>query len=184
MKDTVNAQAPALVVIDMQEIFRSPESEWCVPEYDAAAVQVNRLTKRFSDNAIWTRFVHDPEEHGSWSAYYDRWSGCRHEPDSPLWNVTVPVAEGGSVLSLPTFSKWGDELAQLTAQNDHLIVCGVATDCCVISTVLAAVDAGKKVTVVTDACAGVTTEAHAQAVTLMGLLSPMVTLVETSEIVG
>lgn len=179
---TGSLDGAALVVIDMQEIFRSPESEWFVPAYDAAAAQVIRLSEGFSGPTIWTRFVRDADEPGAWRAYYERWSRSRHEPDSPAWDLTLPVAEGDEVLSLPTFSKWGPELAALTAKNDHLVVCGVATDCCVIATVLGAVDAGKRVTVVTDACAGATSEAHGQAVGLMGLLSPMVSVVEMSEL--
>lgn len=183
MTASVDQGAAALVVIDMQEIFRSPDSEWVVPAYDAAAAKVRRLTEQFADRVIWTRFVRDPAEPGSWHAYYDRWSGSRHEPDSPAWGLTMPVGESDTVLSLPTFSKWGDELARLTAESEHLVVCGVATDCCVLSTVLGAVDAGKKVTVVTDACAGASAEAHDQAVALMGMLAPMVSLAETSQIV-
>lgn len=175
--------APALVVIDMQQIFGSPASEWFVPEYDAAAAQITRLAQHF-DSVIWTRFVRDPDEPGSWSAYYDRWSGCRAEPDSDVWDVTLPMRDGDSELTLPTFSKWGPELAELTAQSDHLVVCGVATDCCVLSTVLGAVDAGKRVTVVTDACGGATTEAHDQALALMGMLAPMVTLVTAEELIS
>jgi nicotinamidase-related amidase len=98
--------------------------------------------------------------------------------------VTLPTRDGDSVLTLPTFSKWGPELVELTAWSDYLVICGVATDCCVLSTVLGAIDAGKMVTVVTDACAGATTEAHDQAIALMGMLAPMVTLLDAEGIVG
>ncbi len=183
MTSTVAEGSPALVIIDMQQIFGSPGSEWFVPEYDSAEVQISRLAAHFSNKVIRTRFVRDPDESGSWSAYYDRWSDSREEPDSPVWDLTGAVGESDSVLSLPTFSKWGSELAQLTRDNDHLIICGVATDCCVISTVLGAIDAGKSVTVVTDACAGVTTEAHDQAIGIMELFAPMITFVTTADIV-
>lgn len=171
---------PALIVIDMQETFRRPESEWFVSQYQPAAENVMKLTERFGDSVIWTRFVRDPAEQGSWGAYYDRWAASRHDPDSPAWDLTIPVPDGATVLSMHTFSKWGQELAQLTAGTEHLIICGVATDCCVLATVLGAVDAGKMVTVVTDACAGSTAEAHDQALALMRLLAPMVTVTETS----
>jgi nicotinamidase-related amidase len=66
----------------------------------------------------------------------------------------------------------------------HLVVAGVATDCCVISTVLAAADAGAHVTVVTDACAGSTDDNHTKAVVVMGLYAPLVALATTAEVLG
>ncbi|QUW17811.1 cysteine hydrolase [Agrococcus sp. Marseille-Q4369] len=178
-----SAVPPALVVIDMQQIFRDPASQWATGGYEAAAERIRALVDAAEGPVIWTRFVRDPAEPGSWRAYYERWDECRDEPDSPAWDLTMPVADEHAVLSLPTFSKWGDELAALTAEHPELVVCGVATDCCVLSTVLGAVDAGKAITVVTDACAGATDEAHDQAVALMGMLAPMVRLAETAELV-
>ena len=174
---------PALVVIDMQQIFRDPASQWATGGYDAAAERIRLLVDAATGPVIWTRFVRDEHEPGSWRAYYDRWDECRDAPDSPVWALTMSVREEHAVVSLPTFSKWGDELAALTADHPELTVCGVATDCCVLSTVLGAVDAGKAVTVVTDACAGATDEAHDQAVALMGMLAPMVRLAHAAELV-
>lgn len=178
------AAPPALVVIDMQQIFRDPASQWATGGYDAAAERIRLLVDAAGGPVIWTRFVRDPSEPGSWQAYYEHWDRCREAPDSPAWDLTMPVRDEHEILSLPTFSKWGEELAALTAGHPELLVCGVATDCCVLSTVLGAVDAGKAVTVVTDACAGATDEAHHQALALMGMLAPMVRLVEAAELVG
>lgn len=178
-----SARPPALVVIDMQQIFRSPGSQWATVGYDAAAGRIETLVSAAEGPVVWTRFVRDEAEPGSWRGYYDRWSECREPADSPAWDLTMPAREEDSVLTLPTFSKWGDELAELTEGRD-LVVCGVATDCCVLSTVLGAVDSGTPVTVVTDACAGATEEAHDQAVALMGMLAPMVRLARTAELVG
>lgn len=174
----------ALVVIDMQTIFQDPHSQWHVSTYEQAASRIDRLVARFPSNVIWTKFVRNPEEHGSWGAYYDRWDSCRLEPDAADWDLTLPVPEHDQVVALPTFSKWGPELASRTAGQEHLIVCGVATDCCVLSTVMGAVDAGKRVTLVADACGGATPEAHEQAIGLMKLLSPMVRVVNTAELLN
>ena len=180
-----SAGLPAtLVCIDMQRVFQDPESQWYVGDYEPAAVRVAELAQAYAGDVVWTRFVRDPAESGSWKDYYERWDRCREAPESPEWDVTLEVGPEDRVLSLPTFSKWGRELAEMTAETPQLIVCGVATDCCVISTVLGAVDAGKHVTVVTDACAGATTEVHDQALSLMGMLSPMVTLTTTAELLA
>lgn len=173
-----------VIAIDMQEVFRAPESQWHVPGYDSAAQRVTALTEHFGDRVIWTKFVRDPEEKGSWEHYYGRWNECRQDPDSAAWNLTLPVADNHRVVSLPTFSKWGEALAEMTAESEVLVVCGVATDCCVISTVLGAVDAGKSVILVEDACAGITQEAHDQAIALMDLLTPMVTIMSAEELLS
>lgn len=172
----------ALVIIDMQRIFRDADSQWCCGGYDDAAERVRSLAEQFAGRVVWTRFVRDPAETGAWKDYYERWGRCREPEDSPAWDITLPMAEGDRIISLPTFSKWGDELAEATRDCERLILCGVATDCCVLSTVLGAVDAGKWVTVVTDACAGATDRAHEQALELMRLLSPMVTLATADEL--
>lgn len=174
--------ADCLVVIDMQEAFRDPASDWHVPRYADAQDRVGALATHFRGRTVWTRFVRDPEETGAWSAYYDRWSSFRVEREATVWNLTLPVEQDDPVLTLPTFSKWGPDLARLTSGARRLVVCGVATDCCVLSTVLGAVDAGRAVTVVTDACAGVTDAAHDQALGLLELLSPLVSLSATVDV--
>jgi nicotinamidase-related amidase len=54
------------------------------------------------------------------------------------------------------------------------VLAGVSTDCCVLSTALAAADAGVKVRVAADACAGATDTSHEQALAIMGLYAPLI----------
>ncbi|WP_372698744.1 cysteine hydrolase family protein [Arthrobacter sp. JSM 101049] len=171
-----------LVVIDMQEAFRRP-GQWHVPRYDEAATRIDRLLPLFGD-PLFTRFVPDPAEPGSWGAYYDRWDQMRLPPEDAVWGMVLPGYDGGATLDLPTFGKWGTAMAGLVPVGGELILTGVATDCCVLSTALAAVDAGRFVTVVTDACAGQDDAAHDGAVELMGLLSPMVRLVTCDQLLA
>lgn len=171
-----------LIVVDMQRIFHDASSQWSIGGYSAAERQIERLLAIAEKPAVWTRFIRDPEERGSWRAYYDRWSDCREPAESPVWGLTSPIGVEDSMVTLPTFSKWGAELAALTADDERLIIVGVATDCCVLATALGAVDAGKHVTVVSDACAGITPEAHEQALSLLSLLSPMVRVTSTDRL--
>lgn len=171
----------ALVFIDMQNIFADQDGQWGVSNYAEVEQAMARLRERDGSPVIWTRFVRDPEEHGAWADYYDRWDECRAEPESPVWDLTSPVREGDQVLSMPTFSKWGEQLAEMTKDYDRLVLAGVATDCCVIGTALGAVDAGKWVTVLTDACGGGTKEVHDQAMAIMDCFNPMLTLMTVDE---
>ena len=174
----------ALVIIDMQVIFGEPSSQWYVPGYESAAEKIATIANRFDGPIVWTRFVRDPAEEGRWAAYYDRWDQCREAPDSRVWDLTLQPDPSDKLLSTSRFSKWGTELDALTDHAEELVLCGVATDCCVLSTALGAVDAGKSVVLIEDACAGVTPEAHTKALSLLKLLEPMTTTVQSSEVLS
>jgi nicotinamidase-related amidase len=57
-----------------------------------------------------------------------------------------------------------------------LVLAGVSTDCCVLSTALAAADDGRFVQVVADACAGASDEDHQRALDAMALYRPLITI--------
>ncbi|SDP52010.1 Nicotinamidase-related amidase [Arthrobacter sp. ok909] len=171
-----------LVVIDMQRAFRQP-GEWHIPRYDEAARTIARLAASGLEPII-TRFVPDPAEDGSWSSYYDRWQSMRLDPADPIWHIELPDVEDRGSIDLPTFSKWGQELAERIPVGDEMILTGVATDCCILATALGAADAGRYVTVVEDACAGQSEAAHDQALNLMELLSPMVRVVKSESLLN
>jgi len=89
----------------------------------------------------------------------------------------------GPTLDATTFGKWGPELAA-RAGGGPLVLAGVSTDCCVLSTALAAADAGATVRVVADACAGIDDESHAKALHVMSLYAPLVEVVTVADVIG
>ncbi|WP_284978512.1 cysteine hydrolase [Arthrobacter sp. fls2-241-R2A-200] len=161
-----------LVVIDMQRVFQD-EGQWQVPRYDEIVPVIERLQRECGSSAVFTRFVRDEAEHGAWAAYYQRWNEMRYPADSNAWDITLDVPGGATVVDASTFSKWGPQLAALVPEGTEMILTGVATDCCVLSTALGAIDAGRFVTVISDACAAVTDQAQQQTLALLDLLSPM-----------
>lgn len=173
-----------LVLIDMQSAFQLDGAQWECHGYDSAAAKVQQLRAAHPGPAVWTQFVRDPLEEGAWQDYYDRWDQYRITPNDPLWQLTIEPQTQDRLIQAPTFGKWNTDLSKIAEEYQHLTVAGVATDCCVLSTVLPAVDAGKYVTVVSDACAGATQQAHEQALNLMGMLEPMVTITTTQELIG
>ena len=179
-----SAVPPALVVIDMQNAFRDAASQWCVPRYQEIVPAISALAEHLNAPPIFTRFVPDPREPGAWRGYYDRWNEMRQHPDASGWDITLDVPGNSPIVSKPTFSKWGPELEALIPMGQDLILTGVATDCCVLSTALGAIDAGRHVTVVADACAAVSDTAQEQTLALLELLSPLVTVVTSRELIA
>jgi nicotinamidase-related amidase len=178
---------PWLVAIDFQRVFGDPASAWCAPRYAAAAANAGRLASAFGQRAVFTRFVAPEQPSGSWAPYYEQFPWALQPPDSKLYELTDEVAAvasgAGATVSAPTFGKWG-ELREVVGAQPELVVAGVATDCCVISTVLAAADDGAFVTVVSDACAGSSDENHQKAIDVMALYQPLVSFATTDELLS
>ncbi|NHA66546.1 cysteine hydrolase family protein [Phycicoccus flavus] len=174
--------APAddlLVLVDPQVVFADPGvSPWGSPMFGAAVGAMRELADAAGPDAtVVTRFVADPALGGSWGRYYEDWPFALVPDDDPLYAV-VPELDrlGARVVTAGTFGKW-PVLRDLVAPGARVRVAGVATDCCVLSTVLPMADAGITVEVVADACAGSTPENHARALDAMRLFAPQVLIV-------
>jgi nicotinamidase-related amidase len=177
----VTARVGRLVVIDMQQAFEEA-GQWQVPRYAEIVPVIERLAAAADEPPVFTRFVRDEAESGSWGAYYRRWHEMRLPAGSARWDITLDVPAAARVIDKPTFGKWGPELAALVPEGGEMVLAGVATDCCVLATALAAVDAGRFVTVVSDACAAVSDEAQSQTLSLLGLLAPMCQVLTSQEL--
>jgi nicotinamidase-related amidase len=174
-----------LVVIDPQRIFASPDSAWGSPMFPGIVDPVRRLAAAAGERTVVTRWVPAPDPQGSWRAYLDAWPFADVPDDDPLLELVPELADlGAQVVSLPTFGKWGYALEAATGPLPHLVLTGVSTDCCVISTALAAADAGATITVVTDACAGSTPENHRAALDVMALYPPQITLATSAGVLA
>lgn len=174
--------APArLVVIDMQAVFADEGSPWRTPRYADAAAGVRALLPAFAGRTVWTRFVAPSEPRGSWVPYYEAWGFARQPVDSPIWAISGFEPGADPVVDAPTFGKWGRRLAASTG-DAPLVLAGVSTDCCVLSTALAAADDGRFVSVVADACAGASDEDHRRALDAMALYRPLITITDVAAV--
>ncbi|KTR03809.1 cysteine hydrolase family protein [Curtobacterium luteum] len=174
-----------LVVVDMQEVFTG-ESPWAAPRYAHAGMAIEHLLPRFTGRTVFTRFVAPERPEGAWVPYYRDWPFALVPGADPLYALTEPFAtaaadRGDPVVTEPTFGKWGTSLRAVVGDQPNLVLAGVSTDCCVLSTALAAADAGATVTVVADACAGASYEDHERALAAMRLYAPLVTVVDSAD---
>lgn len=172
---------PWLVVVDHQRVFADPGSEWLAPRFAETVPVVAALAREHAERVIVTRWVPAEGEDrvGSWVDYFQRWPFADHPADDPMFELMPSAVELDSpnVLTLPTFGKWGPELEAITGRGPTITLVGVSTDCCVISTALAAADGGARVRVVAAGCAGSTDENHENALAAMGLYAPQIEIV-------
>ncbi len=176
---------PWLVGIDLQVIFADPGSAWRTPEFPRAAEATASLLPAFGDRAVFTRFVAPEHPAGAWVDYYAEWPFALVPPTDPLYDLVPPFAGlDGPVVSATTFGKWGSDLAAVVNPDAPLVLTCVSTDCCVLSTALAAADAGVLVRVVSDACAGADDEAHDDTMRILGCYAPLVEVTTTAEVLA
>lgn len=170
-------EKPWLVVIDMQSVFGDPASGWFAPRFQDASAGIRRLLPSFGDRVVFTRYVAPAEPTGAWQQYFRLWPFAHVPADDPLYAITPEFeTERRQVITRDTFGKWGDELASAVGGSGELVLSGVSTDCCVLSTALAAADAGVHVRVVADACAGASEADHRRALDAMALYAPLIEL--------
>jgi nicotinamidase-related amidase len=171
-----------LVVVDLQHVFGDVDSPWGAPRFEDVRPRIRELATAFGDRVVWTRFVAPDRPAGAWKEYYAQFPFALQPPDAPLYAL-VDDPGGAPVVDATTFGKWGPELAAVVGEGPITVV-GVATDCCVISTVLPAADAGIPVRVVSDACAGSGDDDHERALRVMSLYTPLVHAVTTAEVLA
>lgn len=174
-----------LVVVDMQTVFADPASPWAAPGFAGVLPVVRELIRAFAPRVVLTRFVAPGTPAGAWVPYYRQWPFALVPADDPLYDLVPGLAAAGHpVVTRTTFGKWGPELAAATEGGGDLVLAGVSTDCCVLSTALAAADAGSRVRVVADACAGATTTDHLRALDAMALYAPLIEVVDARTVTG
>jgi nicotinamidase-related amidase len=155
--------------VDMQNIF-APGGPWATPWMERVAPVVTALAERFAPQTVFTRFI-TPEQPqdmpGTWQRYYRKWpetTRARIDPEllellPPLRRLVPPAA----VIDKTRYSAFAasplsEHLIRRSANT--VIVTGSETDVCVLATVLAAVDRGLRVVIVTDAICSSSDEGH------------------------
>jgi nicotinamidase-related amidase len=185
MSATTPAAGSWLMIIDMQRIFGDPTSEWATPGYSAASAGIQRLRGSFESRICFTRFQPPEQPAGAWIIYYEKWPFALDPVNAPLYELSEEFASSPErMIDRTTFGKWDAETDRVLGHPQEIVLAGVTTDCCVLSTALAAADAGVHVTVVADACAGVTEADHQRALEAMALYSPVIDIADVDSVLA
>jgi nicotinamidase/pyrazinamidase len=158
----------ALVVVDYQNDFASPDGALSVSGGDAIAGRINELMRSGDyDLVIATRDWH-PADHGSFAERGGIWpvhcvqdtDGARLHPELDAAAVDVIVDKGQDPGTDGYSGFDGTNLEELLRERGiaQVTVVGLATDYCVKHTALEALQAGFAVTVDTTAVRGVDVE--------------------------
>lgn len=176
---------PWLVVIDMQPIFGDPSSQWAAPRYNEIVPNVRRLVEHFGNRVVFTRYLAPEHPEGAWAPYFELWPFALDPANASLYELSPGIGfDGQAIVDRERFGKWDAEFAEAIAGTREVVMVGVSTDCCVMSTALPMSDAGVHVRIVTDACAGASDPDHQRALDAMALYAPLIELTTTDAVLN
>jgi nicotinamidase-related amidase len=175
---------PTLVVVDMQQVFGDPASPWFTPRFADAEAVIAGMVPAF-ERVVFTRFVAPEQPEGAWVPYYEQWPFALVPADDPIYDLVLAFRDTGHpVVTETTFGKWGPALREALDGSQDVVLAGVSTDCCVLSTALGAADAGVRIRVAADACAGLSDADHQRALDAMALYAPLIEISDSAAILG
>ncbi len=165
----VTANRAVHLCLDMQVMFGS-DGPWPTPWMERVLPNIVRLAEKMPERTIFTRFIppqRADDMPGMWREFYRKWPNVTRQRLAPANLELVPelrrFAPPGSVFDKFVYSAFTDgRLAGWLAQRNvsTLLVTGAETDVCVLATVLAAIDHGYRVVLLTDAICSSSDEGH------------------------
>ncbi len=178
-----NNKNDLLLVIDMQNVYTAGQ-EWACEGIEEASAAILRLLKNEAPKqVIFTKYVAPKHPEGVWKEYNEVNAAINADP----WlNELIPefasFARQFPLYSKSTYSSFSiPELEKAARCADHVLISGVVAECCVLSTVLSAIDAGCKVIYLTDAVAGLTEESRKETEKIISYFAPLHAELMTTE---
>lgn len=169
-------QNPVLVVVDMQNGFLGAKSEHVIPK----VVDLVKTCKSQNIPIVFTRF------HNRSASPYETligWHRLRESPEIDLTDALTQYAE--TVIDKDFYSSFTDDFQSLLAKKgwQTLIICGVATESCVMKTAVDAFERGLKPIVISDACASHAGDAiHQAGLTILARFIGNKQIISTAEL--
>lgn len=172
-----------LLVIDMQNVYTKGQ-EWACEDVETAAASILSLLNRNTpEHVIFTQYLAPEHPVGVWKEYNkvnaavnaDPWLN-EMMPEFRVWTGRFPVYTKSvySSFAIP-------EVVEAAKHADRIVISGVVAECCVLSTVLSAIDAGCKVIYLTDAVAGLTETSRKETEKIISYFAPLHAELMTAE---
>ena len=181
MKDSVNKDL--LLIIDMQNVYKTGE-EWGCCHVSEASEAIRRLLDSgvFRDVAF-TRFLAADAPRGAWKDYNSVNAAINaDERLNDMMEEFKPYLSSYPLLTKSVYSSFDiPELRRLSEKAEHVVITGVVAECCVLSSVLSAIDLGYPVIFIKDGVSGLSPESEAETEKIVSYFAPVHTTVMTAD---
>ena len=166
-----------ILVIDMQNAYRAGEP-WGCDTFERSRARILELLDTAAEQGAavcLTQFIADPNGTGTWADYNAVNKAINDDPwmselidDLKPWAARCPVYRKSvySSMHIP-------ELRAAAEKAERVVITGVVSECCVLSTCLSLIDMGCRVVYLQDACSGVDAAYEAAALKILDGMAPL-----------
>ena len=178
-----NNSSDLLLVIDMQNVYTKGQ-EWACKGIEHASASILRLlNSQKTKQVIFTQYLATEHPDGVWKEYNKVNAAVNSDPWlNEMMPEFLPWVKTYPVFTKSVYSSFAiPEVVKAAKKARHLVISGVVAECCVLSTVLSAIDAGCKVIYLTDAVAGLSEVSRKETENIISYFAPLHTVLMTTE---
>ena len=178
-----NNSSDLLLVIDMQNVYTKGQ-EWACKGIEHASASILRLlNSQKTKQVIFTQYLATEHPDGVWKEYNKVNAAVNSDPWlNEMMPEFLPWVKTHPVYTKSVYSSFAvPEVVKAAKKARRLVISGVVAECCVLSTVLSAIDAGCKVIYLTDAVAGLSEASRTETEKIVSYFAPLHTELMTTE---
>lgn len=167
-----------ILVTDMQKVYLKGE-KWACKNIDSALENIIKLLNKCECEVIFTAFLPPKSPLGQWKTYNLVNADVNSSPKkSEIIDKLKPYTELYPLVFKDRYSSLSNEKVREAAyntinNNGRVVLTGVVSECCVLSTAMAAIDMGCKVIYLNDAVAGSNKESEKAAGLIIHGMQPV-----------
>ena len=172
-----------LLVVDMQNVYKKG-GKWQCENTEGAADNINKIIASGMNNVIFTKFIaNEKNPVGVWKDYNVKYQDVNHdEYANEIVDELKENAEKFPVYEKSVYSSIENKkVIKACKKAGRVVVTGVVSECCVLSTILALMDKGIYAVYLKDACSGLDKPKEAATELIFSGLSPLHVLMMTTD---
>lgn len=178
-----NHSADLLLIIDMQNVYTKGQ-EWACEGVETVSASILRLlNSQAPKQVIFTEYLASEHPEGVWKEYNKVNAAINADPWlNEMMPEFLPWTKKYPVYAKNVYSSFAiPEVLEAAKKAGRLVISGVVAECCVLSTVFAAMDAGCKIIYLTDAVAGLSEASRKETEKIVSCFAPLHTELMTTE---
>ena len=179
-----SADDDLLLLVDFQKVYL-PGYDWACPSMPEALKNTIRiLDAAGAPTYIMTRFIAPAEPVGRWQQYNEAYREINENLElAELAEGLAPYAEQTAVIDKSTYSSMdAPEVRSAMMGKKAVVLAGVTAECCVLATMMDAMDLGYEVIYLYDCIAGQNAELEAQVRGIAEMFAPtQITVMSSAE---